>query len=913
MKRWTRRIALACALAAALPIGAFAQSTINTTKPATQSDLSSLVVRQLAQAAASDINKLFGMSAGVTQPTTTSTGLVWLNTGATPNLVNVWDGAQFVRAASFDRTGHTYTAALGNPLTAWGDLLSSSLGTAGQCLRSNGGSSSPSPQACIDSTSIAKTDPITVSFAGVTATIGLTNDASLAVAAGALGLNLAHSNLFTAAQTINLNSGPLPAALSGAVLNLGGANATVARAQLNAFGSIAAFSGAIYGGTATSPTQVLSGTELASVNSFGYTGSALVGPIASFRSYAAENIGASSWGSKACIATVPVTTTTLADGLCQQNSGGITIGAPTGGDEGSGTLNLAGSLYSNGAAPTGTGGYVRATGPAIANAALSNPTLSGTVAGANTIPLSILAQSAANTILGNATSGTANVTALPIGGCSSAASALQWTSGSGFNCNTAIAAPAGSLTGATLASNVLASSLTSVGTLAGGATGAGFTVALSTSTITGTLPATNLPAFGSGDVSFASGGGAGTIAASAVTPAKMANAAAYSLFGNFTGSSAAPQYSTIGGLTQKASPAGTDLVLIQDQAAAGQPKYALISAVSAAGSVATFNGRNGTVTPEADDYGQYNGLHYTNCGLAASVASNNLTVTLTDAGGNTPSATSPCIITFRNATAATGTIVTRVITSSITMVINSGSTLGTSNGTAFRVYITAFDTGSTAALGLSVHSNATQIFPLNTAATQTSTACSACATATSAGVFYTTATQTSKPINILGEMTWENGLTTAGTWASTPTNIAMWGPNSRLPGAVVQQAVAVATQTDNVSATYVTAVSLAAMTPSSAANLFLLQANGTGEASTGLATGAIAICKGASGCATTNLITALTRYTASSASPGGGISYWDRPNSTSAVTYVVGVAGDGTHNMRWPFGSGSFIGQEIKG
>lgn len=55
-----------------------------------------------------------------------------------------------------------------------------------------------------------------------------------------------------------------------------------------------------------------------------------------------------------------------------------------------------------------------------------------------------------------------------------------------------VIAPAGTLTGATLAANVLASSLTSVGTLTGGATGAGFTVALGTSTVTGRLAFANL-------------------------------------------------------------------------------------------------------------------------------------------------------------------------------------------------------------------------------------------------------------------------------------------------------------------------------------------------------------------------------------------------------------------------------------
>src|SRR5579872_2936031 len=43
------------------------------------------------------------------------------------------------------------------------------------------------------------------------------------------------------------------------------------------------------------------------------------------------------------------------------------------------------------------------------------------------------------------------------------------------------------------------SSIVTVGTLTGGATGAGFTIALTTSTVTGTLPAANLPSFGSGD------------------------------------------------------------------------------------------------------------------------------------------------------------------------------------------------------------------------------------------------------------------------------------------------------------------------------------------------------------------------------------------------------------------------------
>lgn len=75
----------------------------------------------------------------------------------------------------------------------------------------------------------------------------------------------------------------------------------------------------------------------------------------------------------------------------------------------------------------------------------------------------------------------------------------------------AVIAPAGTLTGTTLASNVVTSSLTSVGTLTGGATGAGFTLALSTSTLTGTLPAAQMPAL-TGDITTSSGAIATTLA-----------------------------------------------------------------------------------------------------------------------------------------------------------------------------------------------------------------------------------------------------------------------------------------------------------------------------------------------------------------------------------------------------------------
>lgn len=74
-----------------------------------------------------------------------------------------------------------------------------------------------------------------------------------------------------------------------------------------------------------------------------------------------------------------------------------------------------------------------------------------------------------------------------LNGAGGTPSSMTGTNITGVNANTG-------LTGTTLNSSVVTSSITSTGTLTGGATGAGFTVALGTSTITGSLPVANLTA-----------------------------------------------------------------------------------------------------------------------------------------------------------------------------------------------------------------------------------------------------------------------------------------------------------------------------------------------------------------------------------------------------------------------------------
>lgn len=205
-------------------------------------------------------------------------------------------------------------------------------------------------------------------------------------------------------------------------------------------------------------------------------------------------IAASGAGSTGCV-TVGTATSVLTDnglGGCTSNSAFVySAGTTTLGTAGSvvgkvallnatsGTLTLA--------PPTGALGTVTVTVPAatdtlvnltgsqtLTNKTLTSPALGGTVTGNNTIPLAILAQAATNTVLGNFTSGTANITAQNVVTCSTSASALKWTTDTGFGCNTSI--NAATLGGATFAAP---------GAIGGGTPGTGaFT------TLTGTSSAT---------------------------------------------------------------------------------------------------------------------------------------------------------------------------------------------------------------------------------------------------------------------------------------------------------------------------------------------------------------------------------------------------------------------------------------
>jgi hypothetical protein len=156
-----------------------------------------------------------------------------------------------------------------------------------------------------------------------------------------------------------------PTALTGTLIQAAQANGVTARFELDAFAAVPRYSCARSDGTAASPTTLQSADEICSINSFGYNGTAIVGPQAAFRTYAAQNWSVGANGAYADIAVTPNGSTTLTQVIQFNQDGGITTPGVTGGDKGAGTIN-AGGLYVNGTA-VGTGANPTATGGAAVN------------------------------------------------------------------------------------------------------------------------------------------------------------------------------------------------------------------------------------------------------------------------------------------------------------------------------------------------------------------------------------------------------------------------------------------------------------------------------------------------------------------------------------------------------------------
>lgn len=171
--------------------------------------------------------------------------------------------------------------------------------------------------------------------------------------------------------------------------------------------------------------------------------------------------------------------------------------------------------------------------------------------------------------------------------------------------------------------------------------------------------------------------------------------------------------------------------------------------------------------------------------VAASVASNALTIAIKHMSGNDPSATEQVLFNMRDPSAGSGILNALQVSTAFNLVVPAGATLGVPNNEPFRIWLVVLNDGGTLRLGVINCRRTAGVFPMNS--DMLVSAVSIDTGADLSAEFYANASTISTPMLILAYLEWEGGLVTAGNWASAPTKIQLFGSGIPMPGAVVQE------------------------------------------------------------------------------------------------------------------------------
>lgn len=155
-----------------------------------------------------------------------------------------------------------------------------------------------------------------------------------------------------------------------------------------------------------------------------------------------------------------------------------------------------------------------------------------------------------------------------------------------------------------------------------------------------------------------------------------------------------------------------------------------------------------------------------NLGLSVSVAANAMTIALKQADGTTDpsSGTGAVKIGFRSTTTSSGAYSVVSSTAATSLVISSGSTLGSVNATPIDVYIYAINNAGTVELAAT-----STYYPDNQSGEYSTIAEGGAGAADTRTSLYSTTARSNIPMRLIGRI--RTSQTTAGTWASTPTRL----------------------------------------------------------------------------------------------------------------------------------------------
>jgi hypothetical protein len=145
--------------------------------------------------------------------------------------------------------------------------------------------------------------------------------------------------------------------------------------------------------------------------------------------------------------------------------------------------------------------------------------------------------------------------------------------------------------------------------------------------------------------------------------------------------------------------------------------------------------------------------------ITATVAADALTVTL-----------NPTTLDFRSAALTSGAVVSRLISSAISVTVSSGSTLGTVSATQSRIVVLALDNAGTVELAVVNIAGGNDLSETGVIST---TAEGGAGAADSASTIYSTTARSGVAYRVVGYV--ESTQATAGTWATAPSTIQGYG------------------------------------------------------------------------------------------------------------------------------------------
>lgn len=310
-----------------------------------------------------------------------------------------------------------------------------------------------------------------------------------------------------------------------------------------------------------------------------------------------------------------------------------------------------------------------------------------------------------------------------------------------------------------------------------------------------------------------------------------------------------------------------------------------------------------------------------NFGLDFTAASNILTVTLTTADGGVPSASNPVRVPF---TASGGRVQWLGIQETKTLTVSSGSTLGTSSGVSFKLWVVLLATGLRAGdLAIINCLSGTSVFPLGEITDNLNvTSEGGAGAADSAHVLYCSdGSGSDVQGHIVGWAEWPNGVSTAGNWTA-PTRSGFHYPGGPVPGQVVQSAC----KSDGAVATGTTTLPLddsipqntegdeymtQAITPTSGMNVFEIEHQGNYAFSSSSGSMSVALFQSTS--ADAIAAAHISRNAGADSIAAGALRHRMKSGTTLAITFQIraGSTAAGTTTFNGQAGARTFGGVGI--